>query len=450
MSPWSTRRRPASWSAAGAAIEALIDLWIADANVAYDASGVQQRLALVAREEVDYVESGDDRVDMRRLVDLSDGHMDEVHRLRDRAGADLVHLLMGESGDVGGRAWGVPSEFSWCRVDSPTGRCFAHELGHNMGLRHDRGLYWARGQDYRYYRLRSDPAYGYVNQRAFEAGAPESSRWHTIMAYSTQCHHAGFRCDGLLRFSNPRQSYNGDRLGVPVGEGSGVNGPADAVAVLNVTGPAIARWRDQPGANRAPVTVGTLPDRTVEMGATLDVDVSQAFSDPDGDTLSYGASSSSPAVAALGVSGSLVTVTPVSAGTAAVTVTATDPGGLRAEQSFAVTVTARASVPFTDESIRPGVTPVRAVHFTELRTRIDALRRREALARFAWTDRVLTVGVTPVKLVHLTELRSALAAAYTAAGRPVPRWTDPEPVAGSTAIRAVHLMELRRAVTALE
>ena len=42
-----------------AAIEALVDLWIAETNGANDASGVQHRLALVAREEVSYVETGD-------------------------------------------------------------------------------------------------------------------------------------------------------------------------------------------------------------------------------------------------------------------------------------------------------------------------------------------------------------------------------------------------------
>ena len=436
-----------------AAIEAIIDLWIADANVAYDESGVQHRVALVAREEVDYVESGNDVVDLRRLADPSDGHMDGVHPLRDRTGADLVHLLMGESGDNFGRAWGRPGEFSWCIANWPRTRCFVHELGHNMGLSHDR--YDESLTDGRTGSsdgtLRSDPAYGYINQRAFVPGAARSRGWFTIMAKPFQCHDAPIRCWRLHRFSNSRQRYDGDPMGVPPRPGkSGIDGPADAVAVLNVTGPAIARWRDRPGANRAPVTVGTLPDRTVEMGATLDVDVSQAFADADGDTLSYGARSSSSSVAALGVSGSLVTVTAVSAGTATVTVTATDPGGLRAAQSFTVTVTAREEVPFTDESIRPGVTPVRAVHFTELRTRIDALRRREGLTAFAWTDRVLTAGVTAVKLVHLTELRAALAAAYRAAGRSVPRWTDPAPVRGNTAIRAVHLMELRRAVTALE
>ena len=74
-----------------------------------------------------------------------------------------------------------------------------------------------------------------------------------------------------------------------------------------------------------------------------------------------------------------------------------------------------------------GVTPVRAVHFTELRTRIDALREAAGLGRFRWTDPVLRAGVTPVRLVHLLELREALAAAYAAAGRAPPRWTDAAP-----------------------
>ena len=79
--------------------------------------------------------------------------------------------------------------------------------------------------------------------------------------------------------------------------------------------------------------------------------------------------------------GARVTVTAVAEGTATIRVTATDPGGLTATQSFTVTV--GAARPFTDEVIRPGVTPVRAVHFTELRTRIDGLRSAAGLGRFA-------------------------------------------------------------------
>ena len=205
----------------------------------------------------------------------------------------------------------------------------------------------------------------------------------------------------------------------------------------------------EPPANRGPEAVGALAPLTVGLDeSAVTVEVSGAFRDPDGDVLTYAANSSTPGVAAVSVSGSGVTVTPVSAGTATVTVTATDAGGSNtsATQAFAVTVPR----PFTDHPIVAGETPIRAVHFTELRERIDALRMREGLAAYGWTDPVLRAGVTPVRLVHLRELRAALAAAHREAGRAVPSWTDAAPAAGVTRIRAVHLMELRAAVAALE
>ena len=205
-----------------------------------------------------------------------------------------------------------------------------------------------------------------------------------------------------------------------------------------------------PASNRPPVAVGTLAPLTLGVDEAS-VDVSAAFHDPDGDRLTYGATSSSPGVASVSVSGSVVTVTPVAAGTATVTVTARDPAGASATQSIAVRVQAAGGVNgFTDDPIVPGVTPVRTVHFIELRTRIDALRSTAALGRFRWTDAILTAGVTRVRLVHLLELREALGAAYTAAGRAAPRWTDAAPTAGTTPIRAAHLTELRAAVVALE
>ena len=93
--------------------------------------------------------------------------------------------------------------------------------------------------------------------------------------------------------------------------------------------------------NRAPVAVGTIPDQTVNVGGTSSiatVDVSGYFSDPDGDTLTYTATSSDTTLATVSVSGATVTITGVAAGTATITVTATDPGGLSAIQTFTVTV----------------------------------------------------------------------------------------------------------------
>ncbi len=179
------------------------------------------------------------------------------------------------------------------------------------------------------------------------------------------------------------------------------------------------------------------------------VDVAGAFQDPDGDALTYAAISSAPGIAAVAVSGDRVTVRPVATGTATVTVTATDVDGSNtaATQTFTVEVV---RLVFTDDPIRPGITPVRAIHFTELRSRIDWLRQAAGLQRFAWTDPSLTAGATRMRLVHLLELRAALAEALTGTSRAVPNWTDPAPVAGTTPIRAAHLMELRAAVMDLE
>lgn len=91
-----------------------------------------------------------------------------------------------------------------------------------------------------------------------------------------------------------------------------------------------------------------------------------------------------------------------------------------------------------------------AVHFSEMRTRIDALWSASGLGRFRWTDLELRVDATPVRLAYLTELRAAVVLACEAAGRSVPRWSDLTPVRETTPIRAVHLTELRAAVVALE
>ena len=201
--------------------------------------------------------------------------------------------------------------------------------------------------------------------------------------------------------------------------------------------------------NRPPEAVGTLAPLTMGVDeAAVTVEVSGAFRDPDGDHLTFEANSSAPSVVRVGASGSRVTVRPVAEGTALVTVTAVDTDGSNttASQSFAVTVYR----PFTDHPIVPGVTPVRAVHFAELRSRIDGVRTTTGPGRFAWTDPVLRAGVTPVRLVHLEELRSALAEAYAAAGWPAPNWTDSATATEAVPIRAAHLMELRAAVLALE
>jgi uncharacterized protein YjdB len=92
--------------------------------------------------------------------------------------------------------------------------------------------------------------------------------------------------------------------------------------------------------NRAPVAVGAISARTLTVGDSLVVvDVSTNFQDPDNDDLSYSASSENTDIATVSVADALVTLTPVGAGNAVVTVTASD-GKLTATQTISVTVTA--------------------------------------------------------------------------------------------------------------
>ena len=96
-------------------------------------------------------------------------------------------------------------------------------------------------------------------------------------------------------------------------------------------------------SNRAPEAVGSLPAQTLNVGQTRTLDVSGYFRDPDGDVLVYVTSSSNPGLVSATMSRSRVTVTGVAVGSATVTVTASDPGGLSAAQNMAVTVQTAAS-----------------------------------------------------------------------------------------------------------
>ena len=90
--------------------------------------------------------------------------------------------------------------------------------------------------------------------------------------------------------------------------------------------------------NRAPEAVGSIPTRMLTEGDTVAFDVSSHFRDPDGNALTYAAASSDAGVASASVSGATVSIAALVAGTATVTITARDPGGLSATQAVGVTV----------------------------------------------------------------------------------------------------------------
>ena len=261
-----------------AGITGLVDLMFENANAAYETSGVMQRIRLVQMAETAYTESGSSFTDLDRLEGTSDEFMREVHRIRDRHSADLVHLIS-DPEDVCGIAT-TRGAFGLTDWSCEIGRyAFAHELGHNMSALHDRYTAWCAGQEQgrpatcnnTIYNWPFPYVYGYVNQRAFQAGGGSERAWNTIMAYDWQCEDAGYPyvrvgyCRQLRRFSNPSMSVGGDPLGVPgSGPSQEIDGPSDVVRTFNET-------RTEIAGRRGPTTSGS-PDLAVySLGANSPV-----------------------------------------------------------------------------------------------------------------------------------------------------------------------------------
>ena len=298
---WSTKQQ------AEASIEALVT----ETNLAYTNSDVNQAIKLVAVEEVEgYIQATDTanktgkNIDLDRLKEPSDGYMDDVHTVRDRVGADIVMLLRSEGG---GQAFmmtvlSADSAVGAFGVSTVHAGLFAHEMGHIMGLAHDRYANCMHDTDSPQCPTTVKPyAYGYVNQKMFDPegsttadpDAPATARWRTVMAYYNQCRDANVpgNCQpALLRFSNPNQRYPDPTTGDPMGKSgtqntTAVDGPADAARTLNETRTTVANFRpgravqvsfdagpyvvNEGGSVTVTVRLDAAPGRTLDMPIPL-------------------------------------------------------------------------------------------------------------------------------------------------------------------------------------
>lgn len=104
---------------------------------------------------------------------------------------------------------------------------------------------------------------------------------------------------------------------------------------------------------------------------------------------------------------------------------------------------------FTDDPLTAGTSVIKAVHITELRSRINAIRAVNGLGAYAFTDATLTATSTVVKAVHINELKAALAEAYVATNRTAPTYSGAAPVVGTHAL-ATTITQLRAWVRAIE
>jgi hypothetical protein len=143
-----------------------------------------------------------------------------VTLLRDMHFADLCGLWVGSGTYAGACGIGYlntnPTDYNDMAAFTVTDfNCgmtnltYAHECGHNMGLRHD---YYVDAST-----SPCDHHHGYTNQVVIPAGLPVAGRWRTIMAYNNECADNGFNCTRLPRWANPSLNYLGDAMGRAIG-----------------------------------------------------------------------------------------------------------------------------------------------------------------------------------------------------------------------------------------
>jgi hypothetical protein len=178
----------------------LIELSIEEGNESFRISKLDNvKLRLVHAYQTNYEEDQDgEHFDhLYRMVDKGDGHMEEVHTLRDKYRADVVVLIVDDP--IGcGLATRVFADASdafavvhhECAASSYS---LAHEIGHLIGARHDRSID----------KNMTPFAYGH--------GFVNGTKWRDIMSYKGSC--GG--CPRLPVWSSPTVLIRGEPAGTP-------------------------------------------------------------------------------------------------------------------------------------------------------------------------------------------------------------------------------------------
>ena len=245
---------PAARIAAGgttAAIQSLADLAVGNANASYANSGIGTSLRLAYSGEIEFTETPSSiSNDLYRLKGTGDGYMDQVHKLRDQYGADVVTLMGAGYANAGACGIGslmstVSTSFASHAFNVVDQSCagaylsYAHEVGHNQGLHHDP------------VNAGSTPSYSFAYGYQEPAGM-----FRTVMSYggATRVQH----------FSNPNIYY----AGRPTGTSSQNNAEA-----LNRNAATVANFRSS-FTTTCSYTVTPTTVTFTETGGTAIVEVS--------------------------------------------------------------------------------------------------------------------------------------------------------------------------------
>ncbi len=185
------------------------------AQLTLDNSVTYIDMVLVNSERVEYTESGNASTDLQNLTEEGNGHMDEVHYLRELYGADLV-VLFADVDDVGGIAWllnnrlGNPNiAFSLTRIQQASSSyTHIHEMGHNMGCHHHKEQSMQPGPT----------IWDNWNNNRWSAGwrweGSDNQMYCSVMTYSSgQYFDDGRNATTVPVFSNPDRTHSGVSVG---------------------------------------------------------------------------------------------------------------------------------------------------------------------------------------------------------------------------------------------
>lgn len=183
----------------------LLELGVDETNETFRNSGLGNiRLRLVHTQLIDYDASvGDQFNHLYTMVD-GVGPFKDVRKLRNEKRAAIVGLIIDNSTGCGlSTRIGPDSDEAFFVVHHACATItmsIAHEIGHILGVRHDR-----------FVDLTDTPfAYGH--------GYVDGTKWRDIMSYNVGC--GG--CPRIPYWSNPRIMYKGDPTGTPAADSARV------------------------------------------------------------------------------------------------------------------------------------------------------------------------------------------------------------------------------------
>lgn len=217
-----------------------IDQAIALANQAYDNGKIPIRLVLAGTMQPTYNEKADIADDLDQLT--TGNALKSVRNKRVSTNADLAMLLRKTDPNFCGIAWlpgtGIMPKPSASTVDTGysvvvhsciSNLSFHHELGHNMGLQHDRYVYRQQTGD-------PNPPSSYFNFGYSNLG----KQMRTVMAYANECmDKIGTPCTRINWFSSGTIRATGN---VVIGKPRDTANAADNTTRLKQTRKAIAAY----------------------------------------------------------------------------------------------------------------------------------------------------------------------------------------------------------------